>query len=168
MLAGIRRPDDLRGMQGVRCAQHQALDACIPQHLVEGCKWYALLGREACRGWIGIDDLHRAQLRARLDERDDDAAPPAQATDSDVEHQSGVAFASLAIRAQRPVSAATYFAKAAGLSLVIVSAPPFFRRAITSASFITCTRTGNRRSITSRGVPAGTKIPCQEPAARSG
>src|SRR5690348_410013 len=156
MLAGAGGAHDLLGVLRVRCAEHDALHVIVLERIVEGPERQLLLARELRRRRQRIGDAHNAQLRAALDQRDDDAAPPAETDNGDVQHQSGVAPASRAIFAQRSVSAATYFWNSAGLALVMASAPPFFRRLMTSGSFITCVLTANRRSITSCGVPVGT------------
>src|SRR5437868_2241952 len=133
MLAGARRLDDLLGVLRVRRAEHYALHLRVAQHRVQRFRQRHLLsGSKFGSGRRRIGDAHDAQFAARLRERHDDAAPPAEADDGDVEHQSGVAPASLAIFAQRWVSAATYFANSAGLALVTASAPPFLSRAMTS------------------------------------
>src|SRR5713101_294416 len=82
--------------------------------------------------------------------------------------QSAIAPDSLATLPQRRVSAATNSANAFGEALVTASAPPFARRSITSGVFMVCTSTAYKRSTVSRGVPAGTSTPCQEPEAPSG
>src|SRR6267143_5398377 len=86
VLLRVRRPHDLIGMQGVRRAEHNALDLRVFQRVFE------LLGENnlflICKGagggiWIYGPD--NPQLRAALEQRDDDLAPPAEPAYGDAE-----------------------------------------------------------------------------------
>src|SRR5229473_5781858 len=86
VLLRARRAHDLLGMQRVRRAEHYALDLRVFQRVFE------LLGERKfffrCKGaggGIWIYGLDNPQLRAALEQRDDDLAPPAEPAHRDAE-----------------------------------------------------------------------------------
>src|SRR4051812_5238559 len=90
MLLRLSRADDLLGVLGVRRAEHHALHLRIAQRVVQVLRERdSLRLRELHRVWRRIGDTDYTQPGARLCERDNDAAPPAEADDSDVERSRG-------------------------------------------------------------------------------
>src|SRR5207302_1653092 len=86
VLLRARGAHDLVGVQRVRRAKHYALHSAVLECVVEVFReWDLFLLRKCRSGRIGVDRLDHSQLGARLDEGDDDLAPPAEPAYGDAE-----------------------------------------------------------------------------------